>query len=336
MPSPAEGIKSHAGAQPRADLVAVRYRPYAGGQLSTAGDRMTRINRNWSSYFYDWFTRAQWTRFGAGCYRLSAEALASLKGINEPMSVAEVDEVVGPLCGLLDQQLSADPARPYVIAVSGSVAVGKSTFSRVLRALLAQSNRTAELVATDGFLWPTAILEKRDLMGRKGFPESYDLDSMLNFLADLKAGKADLRVPVYSHEVYDIVPGQFQTVNRPELLIFEGLNVLQGSKGSEVVAADYFDFSIYLEADPNDVENWYIERFSVLQRTVFQRPTSYFHHYKDLDPQETRETGRRIWRTINLPNLLQNIQPTRERATVVLRKGRSHAVEEVLWRHSMR
>jgi type I pantothenate kinase len=135
--------------------------------------------------------------------------------------------------------------------------------------------------------------------------------------------------------VYDIVPGQFQTVNRPQVLIFEGLNVLQGSKDSVVVAADYFDFSVYLDADPNDVENWYIDRFSVLQRTVFRRPTSYFHHYKDLRPAETRETGRKIWRTINLPNLLQNIQPTRERATVILRKGRSHAVEEVLWRHPM-
>jgi type I pantothenate kinase len=296
---------------------------------------MSQLNRNWSSYFYDSFTRAQWMRFGAGPYRLSAEALASHKGINEPMSVSDVAEVVGPLCGLLDQQLAANPAHPYVIAVSGSVAVGKSTFSRVLRALLAQSSRTVELIATDGFLWPTAILEKRDLMHRKGFPESYDLESMLSFLADLKAGKRDLRVPVYSHEVYDIVPDQFQTVNRPQLLIFEGLNVLQGSKDSAVVAADYFDFSIYLDADPNDVENWYIDRFSVLQGTVFQRPTSYFHHYKDLRPAETRETGRKIWRTINLPNLLQNIQPTRERATVILRKGRSHAVEEVLWRHSM-
>jgi type I pantothenate kinase len=296
---------------------------------------MNEINRNWSSYSYDSFTRAQWTRFGAGPYRLSVEALASLKGINEPMSVSEVAEVVGPLCGLLDQQLAANPAHPYVIAVSGSVAVGKSTFSRVLRALLAQSGRTVELVATDGFLWPTAVLEKRDLMDRKGFPESYDLESMLSFLADLKAGKNDLRVPVYSHEVYDIVPGQFQLVNRPQVLIFEGLNVLQGSEGSAVVAADYFDFSVYLDADPNDVEDWYIDRFSVLQRTVFQRPTSYFHHYKDLRPAETSETGRKIWRTINLPNLLQNIQPTRERATVILRKGRSHAVEEVLCRHPM-
>ena len=161
------------------------------------------------------------------------------------------------------------------------------------------------------------------------------LKNMLAFLANLKAGKSVLQVPVYSHELYDIVPGQFQTITLPQVLIFEGLNVLQGSPDNAVVAADYFDFSIYLDADQNDIEQWYVDRFSVLQKTVFQRPTSYFHHYKALRPSEVRNTGRQIWRTINLPNLLQNIQPTRERASVILRKGRSHAVEEVLWRHSL-
>jgi type I pantothenate kinase len=173
-------------------------------------------------------------------------------------------------------------------------------------------------------------------MRRKGFPESYDLEKMLVFLAELKEGKTELRVPVYSHELYDIVPGQFQSINQPQVLILEGLNVLQGSSrdSDAVVAADYFDFSVYLDADENDVEQWYVERFSVLQRTVFQRPTSYFHHFKDLRPVEVRKTGQEIWRSINLPNLLQNIQPTRERASVILRKGQSHAVKEVLWRHS--
>jgi type I pantothenate kinase len=293
------------------------------------------MKRDWSAYFYDSFTRSQWARFDAGTYRLSAGALATLKGINEPMLLSEVDEVIGPLCRLMGERMEATSTQPFVIAVSGSVAVGKSTFSRVLRALLAQSGRSVELVATDGFLWPTAILEKRGLMRRKGFPESYDLKSMLDFLASLRAGNSELRVPVYSHELYDIVPGQFQTISRPEVLIFEGLNVLQGPQDGEVVAADYFDFSIYLDADQSDVEHWYIDRFSVLQKTVFQRPTSYFHHYKDLKPSEARTTGREIWRTINLPNLLHNIQPTRERAVVILRKGRSHAVEEVFWRHSL-
>jgi len=289
-----------------------------------------------SRYFYDSFTRQQWARFDAGSYRLSPAALTLLKGVNEPMSVSEVEEVIGPLCRLLDIQMEANDVRPFVLAVAGSVAVGKSTFARVLRALLAQAGRTVEMVATDGFLWPTAILEKRNLMGRKGFPESYDLERMLVFLAELKEGKSELRVPVYSHELYDIVPGQFQTINQPQVLILEGLNVLQGSsRGSAAVAADYFDFSVYLDADQNDVEQWYVERFSVLQRTVFQRPSSYFNHFKDLRPTEVRKTGQEIWRSINLPNLLQNIQPTRERASVILRKAQSHAVKEVLWRHSI-
>ncbi len=289
-----------------------------------------------SPYFYDSFTRQQWAQFDAGGHRLAPAALTLLKGVNEPMPVSEVEEVIGPLCGLLDIQMRTNDVRPFVIAVAGSVAVGKSTFARVLRALLAQAGRTVELVATDGFLWPTAILEKRNLMRRKGFPESYDLERMLLFLAKLKDGKSDLQVPVYSHELYDIVAGQYQTINRPQVLILEGLNVLQGSsRDSAAVAADSFDFSVYLDADENDVERWYVERFSVLQRTVFQRPTSYFHHFKDLRPAEVRKTGREIWRSINLPNLLQNIQPTRERASVILRKGRSHAVKEVLWRHSM-
>jgi type I pantothenate kinase len=292
------------------------------------------MKRDSSRYFFDSFTRSQWARFGAAAYRLSATALSSLKGINEPMLVSEVDDVIGPLCRLIDLQIEDSP-RPFVVAVSGSVAVGKSTFSRVLRAVLAQANRTVELVATDGFLWPTAILEQRDLMRRKGFPESYDLESMLAFLADLKAGKSELRVPVYSHELYDIVPAQFQTITLPEVLIFEGLNVLQESRDDAAVAADYFDFSIYLDADQNDIEQWYVDRFSILQKTVFQRPTSYFYHYRDLRPSEVRKTGREIWRAINLPNLLQNIQPTRERASVILRKSQTHAVEEILWRHAL-
>lgn len=284
---------------------------------------------------YDTYSRSEWSKFGAGAYQISPEALATLKGINEPMPLSEVGDVMAPLCVILDQQMALRPADPFVIAVSGSVAVGKSTFSRVLRALLAQSHRKVELVATDGFLWPTAILQQRDLMRKKGFPESYDLSTMLAFLADLKAGKSGLNVPVYSHEHYDIVPGEHRTVNKPEIMIFEGLNVLQGSRDSAVMASDFFDFSIYLDADPNDIEQWYVDRFSVLQRTVFQRPTSYFHHFKDLNAAETRETGRGIWRSINLPNLLQNIQPTRERADVIMRKGPSHAVEKVLWRQSL-
>jgi type I pantothenate kinase len=254
---------------------------------------LNQMKRDTSPYFYDSFSRPQWTRFDAGSYRLTPAALTLLKGVNEPIQISEVEEIIGPLCRLLDLQMQATGVHPFVIAVAGSVAVGKSTFSRVLRALLAQADRTVELVATDGFLWPTPILEKRNLMLRKGFPESYDLEKMLVFLAELKEGKPELRVPVYSHELYDIVPGEFQAINRPEVLILEGLNVLQGSsRDGAAVAADYFDFSIYLDADENDVEQWYVERFSVLQRTVFQRPTSYFHHFKDLRAAEVTKMGR--------------------------------------------
>ena len=291
--------------------------------------------RNWSSYFFESFTRAQWAKFDAGSYRLSADALSALKGVNEPLLVSEVDEVIGPLCRQLELKIEAAKTSPFVIAVAGSVAVGKSTFSRILRTLLAQSGRTVELVATDGFLWPTAVLVERDLLARKGWPESYDLKSMLEFLSQLRAGSGSLQVPMYSHEAYNIIPGEFQTIDQPHVLIFEGLNVLQGSDDAGVVASDFFDFSVYLDAEANDVERWYIERFTVLQRTAFQRPTSYFHHFKDLDPAQTRQAGRDIWQRINLPNLLRNIQPTRERASLILRKVRSHAVEEALWRHAL-
>jgi type I pantothenate kinase len=180
--------------------------------------------------------------------------LSLLKGINEPMLISEVEEVIGPLCRLLDIQMEANDVRPFVIAVAGSVAVGKSTFARVLRDLLAQAGRTVELVATDGFLWPTAVLETQNLMRRKGFPESFDLERMLVFLAELKERKSERRVPVYSNELCDIVPGQFQTINQPQVLILEGLNVLQGSsRDSAAVAADYLDISVYLDADQNDV-----------------------------------------------------------------------------------
>src|SRR3984885_14295987 len=177
------------------------------------------MRRDTSPYFYDSFTRQQWARFDAGSYRLASAALTLLKGVNEPMPISEVGEVFAPLCRLLDIQMQADDVRPFVLAVAGSVAVGKSTFSRVLRALLAQAGRTVELVATDGFLWPTAILEERNLMRRKGFPESYDLERMLLFLAELKAGKAGLQVPVYSHELYDIVPEQLHTIIPSKMLI---------------------------------------------------------------------------------------------------------------------
>lgn len=300
------------------------------------------------------FSRADWAALGADRVELSPEALAGLKGINDPISLAEAREIFGPLCRLINLRLEAERAAseaveraffhrqprqtPFIVAVAGSVAVGKSTFSRILRSALAHgaTPRRVELVATDGFLMPTQALVQKALMTRKGFPETYDLRRMLRFLADLKSGAPTLEVPVYSHESYDIVPGEFQVVDQPEILIFEGLNVLQTAGESAVVASDFFDLSIYLDAEPADIEGWYVKRFAALQATVFQRPSSYFHHYRDLTPEEARGVAKGIWQSINLPNLMQNIRPTRERADVVFRKNSRHEVDEVWLRHRLR
>ncbi len=293
------------------------------------------------------FRRKEWGAFHAGArLSLTDEVLQAQAGLNEPVSTEEVADVYLPLARLLGLNIAAARAlnstiqngffnrepvpRPYIVGVAGSVAVGKSTFSRLLQAVLASSfeGLDVRLVATDGFLLSTAVLKQRDLMRRKGFPESYDLHGMLSFLIDLKAGTRNLKVPIYSHHLYDVLPSEFQVIDRPDVVIFEGLNVLQ-TAASPVVASDYFDFSVYIDADAADIEDWYVERFLLLQRTAFQDPASYFHHYRDLDEDSARDTARSIWREINGPNLQRNIAPTRERASLVLRKDVSHAVEEV-------
>jgi len=299
------------------------------------------------------FSRRDWAGLRANVPLMLSEAdLTALRGVTDYVTREEVEEIFLPLTRLLNLHVRAARGltrvtddflgrlpirRPYIIAVAGSVAVGKSTFARVLRALLAKwpDHPTVELVTTDGFLHPTRVLEERGLMNRKGFPESYDLPQMIAFLANVRANQAEVRAPVYSHEAYDIVPGRFQTVSRPDILIFEGLNVLQlssggSSRGGSVVASDFFDFSIYLDADEADIERWYIARFQALQRTVFQRPTSYFHHFRDLSEAEAIEVARDIWRRVNLANLQSNILPTRNRAELVMRKRPDHAIGE-LW-----
>ena len=299
------------------------------------------------------FSRPEWAALRANVpASLSDADLTGLRGVNEPVSIADVAEVYLPLSRLLNLHVSAartlgsvvesaflgrpGASTPYVIGIAGSVAVGKSTFARVLRAALERwpDRPRVELVTTDGFLYTTQHLEERGLMGRKGFPETYDLKQMLGFLANMKAGVPEVSIPVYSHETYDIVPDRRQRVVRPDILIFEGLNVLQTVPGATRVASDFFDFSIYLDAEPSDIERWYTERFLLLQQTAFQRPASYFRHYKDLPPGEAVATARRIWQEINLPNLTSNVLPTRERARLVLRMGASHAVEEVWLRRA--
>ena len=299
------------------------------------------------SRFLD-FNRAQWARLRASTpLPLSEAQLKGLAGVNERMSLAEVEDIYLPLSRLLTLYVgamenlhqtiatflgSSAPRVPFVIGLAGSVAVGKSTTSRILQALLASwpDHPRVDLITTDGFLWPRRVLEQRGLMERKGFPESYDVRRLLHFLADLKSGADEVRAPVYSHLAYDIVEGEFLAVRQPDIVIVEGLNVLQtGSGRAPMFVSDFFDFSIYVDANDADIEQWYIERFLTLRNTVFRNPSSYFHRYAGLDPQEAADTARTIWRGVNLVNLRENVLPTRERAHLILEKGRDHAVRRV-------
>ncbi len=272
--------------------------------------------------------------------------LEALRGINDEIDMDEVVAIYLPLSRLLNLYVSAvqdlhrvsatflgtiSPKMPYVIGVAGSVAVGKSTFARILQALLARwpGHPRVELVTTDGFLYPNAVLEARGIMDRKGFPESYDAGALLSFLHSVKSGLPEVDAPMYNHTVYDIVAGEHVTVHRPDILILEGLNVLQvGHDGNEFVS-DYFDFSIYVDADESDIEEWYVQRFFALRESVFQNPDSYFRHFAGLTDAEAELTARGIWTTINGLNLRQNIAPTQERASLILRKASDHRVTEV-------
>ena len=292
------------------------------------------------------FTRAQWAELRAATpLPLSEAQLRGLVGLNERVSLAEVADIYLPASRLLNLYVAATqrlheatatflgssaPRLPFVIGLAGSVAVGKSAISRILQALLARwpGHPRVDLVTTDGFLWPRHVLEARGLLERKGFPESYDVRRLLRFMADLKSGAAEVCAPVYSHLTYDIVDGELQVVRQPDVVIVEGLNVLQTGTGPMFVS-DFFDFSIYVDAQDADIEQWYIERFLALRETVFRNPSSYFHRYAELTTEEAVETARRLWDTINLPNLRQNVLPTRERAHLILEKGRDHAVRRV-------
>jgi type I pantothenate kinase len=301
---------------------------------------------------YNTFDRERWKALRASTpLLLSEEDLSALRGINDQVSLSEVSDIYVPLSRLLNLHVaavqhlydarqeflgSAGPQRvPYIIGIAGSVAVGKSTFSRVLRASLARwpDHRKVDLITTDGFLYPNATLEERGLMMRKGFPESYDQRLLLQFLSDLKAGAPAVCAPVYSHLRYDIVPGAVARVEQPDILILEGLNVLQSPReGSRLFVSDFFDFSIYLDAGDPIIEMWYVQRFLRLRETVFRNKDSYFHRYSQLSEAEAMQTARRIWEEINLPNLRDNIGPTKERAQLILEKGADHRVENVLLR----
>ena len=322
------------------------------------------------------FDRAAWAALRkATPLTLTETDLSELRGLNERVSLVDVEEIYLPVSRLLNLHVaatqtlhkatetflgSAPVPTPYVIGVGGSVAVGKSTFARILRALLARwpDHPRVDLVTTDGFLLPNRTLQDRGQLARKGFPESYDVRSLVQFMADVKAARGAVHAPVYSHQAYDIVPGEFQVVDRPDIVIVEGLNVLQTSyaggsgdsrrsdspeddesrrrtgdgqtgKPMRVFVSDFFDFSVYIDAAETDIERWYVSRFLTLRETVFRHPASYFHRYSSLTESEAIETAQEIWRTINGVNLRENIVPTRDRARLILEKGSDHGVERV-------
>jgi type I pantothenate kinase len=305
---------------------------------------------------YRIFSREEWAKLRADTpLTLTAAEGLRLQSLNDPISLDEVVAIYLPLSRLLSLYVAAtqglfratqrfllaerEAKVPYIIGLAGSVAVGKSTTARVLKALLARWPNTpkVDLVTTDGFLLPNEELIRLGLMERKGFPESYDTGALLHFLADIKAGKRNVRAPVYSHLVYDVMPNEHIVIDRPDILIVEGLNVLQPARlpkdGKAIpFVSDYFDFSLYLDADEADLHRWYVDRFLKLRQTAFRDPVSFFRKYADLSEEEAITTADGLWTRINLLNLRDNILPTRQRASLILCKGPSHRIEQVALR----
>lgn len=328
-------------------------RDYAYGHSSRADtmDAVTTADTTAPLSPYREIGREEWARLAAGLDQpLSETEVVELRGIGDRLDLTEVREVYLPLSRLLSlyatatKQLGAatstfldeeDVTTPFVVGVAGSVAVGKSTIARLLRELMSRWPGTprVELVTTDGFLYPNAELERRGLMDRKGFPESYDRRALLEFLTEVKSGATEVRAPFYSHMRYDIVPDARVVVRRPDVVIVEGLNVLQPPPApNDVAVSDLFDFSIFVDADTSHIEKWYVDRFLALRQGAFANPSSYFNVFAHLTDAEARATAMGYWNDINMPNLVENVMPTRHRATLVLNKGADHNVESVLLR----
>lgn len=298
------------------------------------------------------FTRQEWLNFRSDTpLTLTESDLDVLHGQMETVSLKEVAEIYLPLSRLLSLYVTAmqslhqasqrflgrpEPKVPYIIGVAGSVAVGKSTSSRVLKALLSRwpNHPSVSVVTTDGFLYPNQVLEEQGLMNRKGFPESYDLNALLQFLIDVKSGKNSVKAPVYSHQSYDVIPDEYVTVNKPDILILEGLNILQMGvqkfgQQMPLFVSDFFDFSIFVDADVDVIQKWYVNRVVKFSQTTFRDPNVYFHFLSKMKPEEVFQFATQIWKEINEVNLLQNILPCRDRAQLILKKGHDHAVEQV-------
>jgi type I pantothenate kinase len=298
-------------------------------------------------------SRSDWAALGQNTELPLTEAeITQIRGLGDFLDLKEVTDVYLPLSRLLNLYVTeaqklhdvtsnflGERAKrtPYIIGVAGSVAVGKSTVSRLLKEMLSRWQTTPKvaLITTDGFLYPNAELEKRNIMHRKGFPESYDRLALLKFVADIKSGADKVSAPVYSHLSYDIVPGETVEIESPDVVIIEGLNVLQSpGQDQDVALSDYFDFKIYVDAEVDNITEWFLNRFEKLREGAFTNPKSYFHIYAEMPYEAALDRANEIWRTINLPNLVENIQPTKSRATLVLKKGKQHAVESVLLRKS--
>lgn len=278
---------------------------------------------------------------------LSDTEVDSLRSLNDQVSVQDVKEIYLPILQILHQYIKyyhtrqseikrilnrPDSKEPYIIGIAGSVAVGKSTLARFLQTMMARAypEKKVNLITTDGFLYPNDVLEERNILNRKGFPESYDMHRLISFMGDVKSGRRDIKVPLYSHSLYNIVPEEFEIIDRPDILIVEGINVLQLPASEKIFVSDFFDFSFYVDAEPDRIEKWYLERFGLLLQTAFKDPTNYYYPYAVGDRKEAFKMAKDVWRTINLKNLQEYILPTRFRADMIIHKTTDHFIDQLL------
>jgi len=296
------------------------------------------------------FDRQDWKKLNTTTRISVTDAeLEAMRALNDRVSMTDVREVYLPTLNILDtyikhygsrqiekKQLLNCPGKedPYIIGIAGSVAVGKSTTARLFQTLLARAypEKKVDLLTTDGFLYPNKVLKEEGILHRKGFPESYDMLRLIDFMADIKNGRPNVQVPLYSHELYDIVPNEYQVIDRPDILIVEGINVLQLPANEKIYVSDFFDFSIYLDAEPHRIQKWYLERFGLLLQTSFQDPENYYAPYALKTRQEAFEMARSVWKNVNLKNLQENILPTRFRADMILHKTTDHYIDQILLR----